>query len=125
MRVGTDAQTGQLITGWDHCVQSMGKLLSTRFATRPARRHLGNDVPELQDANASTLTIFKAFASVADALGDPDGGEPGFALQSIEMAQYGRDGRFVFILDGIFYPRGHLGDYSVFEPRSFPAGGLA
>lgn len=125
MRAGINAETGELIMGWDHCVQCIRKLIATRYASRPARRHLGSDVPELQDANASALNIFKTFAAVAQAINDPDGGEPGFALKTIEMAEYGRSGRFAFILDGIYYPRGHLGDYSVAEQRSFALNGVA
>lgn len=117
MRTGIDAQTGKLLTGWAHCVQSIGKCLTTRFETRMLRRHLGSLVPELQDQNADAMTIFKVYMAIADALNDPDSGEPGFSLQTIEMVEYGRAGRFVFILDGTYYPRGHLGDYSLKEKR--------
>jgi phage baseplate assembly protein W len=115
MRAGVNARTGEILTGWDHCVQSIGKCLSTRLATRALRRHLGSDVPRLQDANADALTIFDLYRTVAEALNDPDGGEPGFSLQTIEMVEVGRSGRFVFLLVGVWYPRGHLGDWSIRE----------
>lgn len=115
MRVGVNAATGQLLYGWDHCIQSIGKCLTTRFETRALRRHLGCLVPDIQDANAEPRTILELYVAIADALNDPDGGEPGFSLQTIEMVEYGRAGRFAFILDGIYYPRGHLGDWSLSE----------
>jgi phage baseplate assembly protein W len=117
MRVGIDAETGQVLTGWDHCVQSISKCLTTRFNTRIIRRHLGSIVPELQDDNADPSTIFRVYMAIAEALNDPDSGEAGFSLQTIELLEWGRSGRFVFLLEGIFYPRGHLGDYSIFETR--------
>ena len=44
--------------------------------------------------------------------------EPGFRLKTIRLTRGGADGVFVFEITGIFYPRGHLGDYSVLEERS-------
>lgn len=117
MRTGVNARTGEVLTGWDHCVQSIDRCLRTRFASRVMRRHLGSDVPELQDANADPVTIFSLYRSIADALNDPDGGEPGFSLRTIEMVEFGRAGRFAFLLVGHWFPRGHLGDFSIRETR--------
>lgn len=122
MRTGVDATTGKVLTGWDHCVQSIGRCLKTRIASRVQRRHLGCLVPELQDDNASPETIMRAYVSIAEALNDEQGGEPGFNLTSIDLVRAGRDGRFVFILDGDYYPNGHRGDWSVSEPRSASIG---
>lgn len=117
MRTGVNARTGEVLTGWDHCVQSIDRCLRTRFASRVMRRHLGSDVPDLQDANADPVTIFSLYRSIADALNDPDGGEPGFSLRTIEMVEFGRAGRFAFLLVGQWFPRGHLGDFSIRETR--------
>ena len=114
------------MTGWDHVVQSLGKLLTTRFNTRTMRRHLGSNVPELQDQNADPLTIFNLYVSIAEAINDPDNGEPGFNLKTIELVEAKRTGRFVFLMEGDYFPRGHLGDFSVFEQRTvnYPQGGV-
>ncbi|WP_273792377.1 baseplate assembly protein [Brucella anthropi] len=117
MRTGIDAQTGKLLTDWPHCVQSIGKCLTTLLGTRMLRRYIGSLVPEMQDQNADPMTIFRVYMAVAEALSDPVSGEPGFGLQTIEMVEYGRSGRFVFILDGVYYPRGHLGDFSLKEHK--------
>ncbi|MDA4635876.1 hypothetical protein NZA98_33165 [Escherichia coli] len=127
MRAGIDATTGEVLTGWDHCVQSIRKCLTTRVNTRVMRRHLGNIVPQLQDQNADATTIFQVYISVADALNDPEGGEPGFNLRTIELVEYGRSGRFVFLLQGDYFPLGHIGDFSIREDRTLPfaSGGIA
>ncbi|SDU08456.1 GPW/gp25 family protein [Stappia sp. ES.058] len=117
MRTGVDARTGRVLTGWDHCVQSIGKVITTRFGTRVMRRDFGSRVPELQDAPANPRTLLELYVAIADALEDPRNGEPGFRLRMIDMVEGGRSGRFVFRLDGVFYPAGHLGDYSLREDR--------
>lgn len=115
MRTGVDARTGKVLTGWGHCVQSIDKCLRTVFGSRVMRRHLGSLVPTLQDENPDPLTLFKVYSAIAEALNDEDGGEPGFSLQTVDMVEYGRSGRFAFRLTGNWFPRGHLGDYSVGE----------
>jgi len=72
----------------------------------------------MQDQNADPDTIFLIFRAIAEALNDPDGGEPGFNLKAIELVEQGRSGRFVFLLTGDYFPAGHLGDFSVHEDRS-------
>ncbi|MBB4302354.1 hypothetical protein GGD81_001381 [Rhodobium orientis] len=116
-RTGINAETGKLLVGWPHCEQSIRKILSTRFNTRTRYRHLGSDVPDLQDQNATDHTLLKLYTAVHAAIDDETDGEPGFDLTSIEMIEYGRAGRFAFMLDGIYYPNGHLGDFSIAEDR--------
>ncbi|ADZ72402.1 GPW/gp25 family protein [Polymorphum gilvum] len=117
MRTGISATTGKVLTGWDHCVQSLGKILTTRFNSRVMRRDFGSRIPDLQDANANERTLLELYVAIAEAVEDPVNGEPGFRLRTIDLAAGGRAGRFVFILDGYFYPRGHLGDYALREAR--------
>lgn len=118
MRTGINAENGQLIQGWEHCLQSIRKCLTTRFSSRVLRRHLGCDVPEFQDQNAALSVIMSLYMTIVEALDDPDGGEPGFSVQHIDLVQFGRDGQFGFLLTGIYYPHGHLGDWSVRENKN-------
>ncbi|WP_336801982.1 GPW/gp25 family protein [Kaistia sp. MMO-174] len=90
-------------------------ILSTRIESRVMRRTFGSTVPQLQDANATRRILLELYVAIADALAK---WEPGFRLQTIDLIKGGRDGVFMFVLSGIFYPRGHLGDYSLSEPRN-------
>ena len=126
MRTGIDAVTGRVLSGWDHCAQSIGICIATRLASRVMRRHLGSLVKPLQDENADPRTILHVYCAIAEALADPDGGEPGFNLTGLDLVESSRTGRFLFILEGQYFPLGHRGDYSVREDRNFPfeAGGV-
>lgn len=115
MRAGMDARTGRLLTGWDHCVQSIATILTTRIGTRVMRRAFGSAALDLQDRNATPRRIMEIYAGIAAAL---KRWEPGFRLQSIRLTQAGADGVFAFEIGGLFFPAGHLGDYSTREARS-------
>lgn len=118
MRTGIDPRTGKLVQGWPHCEIMIGRCLTTRFGSVPTRRHHGSSVPAFQDDNADPNTIMRFFVAIADALADPDSGEPGYRLTSVKMISASRSGRFAFLLSGFFFPRGHLGDFSIYETRS-------
>jgi len=117
MRTGVAADTWGVLTGWDHVVQSLGKIVTTRLNTRTCRRHLGSLVPDIQDANANADTVFRLYASIAEAIEDERDGEPGFVLRNIELVAGGRDGRFGFILEGDYFPFGHLRDFGTREEK--------
>lgn len=115
MRHGVDPQTGNWLTGWEHCLACLNHLFTTRIGTVPWRRLYGAAIKSLQDRNATSNTIIDFYSAIADAV---DKHEPGFRLRTIELVKGGRDGQFQFLVTGIFYPRGHLGDYSIEEDRS-------
>jgi len=83
------------------------------------RRAFGSAHLELQDRSASAINIMRVYASVAEALRK---WEPGFRLRTIRLTRGGPDGVFAFEMTGVFYPRGHLGDYSVKEDRAATIG---
>ncbi|UNE53509.1 GPW/gp25 family protein [Bartonella machadoae] len=119
MRCGVNEKDGSLLYGWAHCCQSLRKCLTTKIGTRVLRRHYGCDVGAFQDANADPATILQLYQAIVQALNDPECGEPGFSLQKIDLIKATREGTFHFVLTGVFYPDGHLGDWSHKEPISF------
>lgn len=122
MRTGVDERTGRELTGWAHCVQSIGVILRTRIASTPWLRDFGAAAKDLQDQNATDRTLLAFARDVAVALLTF---EPGFRLTAFNLVEAGRDGRFAFELIGDFYPRGHVGDYSRKENRSLVLDGSA
>jgi phage baseplate assembly protein W len=114
MRVGLNRRTGEVLTGWDHCVQSIAFIIMTRIASLIMLRGFGSTVQDAQDRNATPRRIMTIYTAVAAAL---RAWEPGFRLRTIQLTRAGADGVFVFQITGIFYPNGHVGDYSVSEER--------
>ena len=112
MRTGMDAETGRLLTGWPHCLQSIRCILTTLIRERLMRRAFGSLTPEMQDRSATPRNILATYAAAADALAK---WEPGFRLRTLRLVSGSSDGRFEFDLSGTFFPNGHLGDYSVVE----------
>ena len=55
------------------------------------------------------------FVAIAEAL---DKWEPRFRLTHVALTQAGPDGQFTFQLAGVYFPHGHLGDYSATEDRA-------
>lgn len=110
---GVSAITFAPLTGFDHVVQSIGVILTTRRGTRVMRRDFGSDVPGLLDRPLNTATMVDAMVAVAEAL---DAHEPRFQVQTVNVSG-GAEGIARIDVAGLYYPRGHLGDRSRPEPR--------
>jgi uncharacterized protein len=119
-RAGMDRETGRLLTGWEHCAQSIAVILTTRIGWRVMRRAFGSRVHELQDRNPDPATLLQVFSAIAEALRT---WEPGFRLARVTPVSITSDGLGAFELGGTFYPRGHLGDYSITEQQTARIGG--
>ena len=126
--VGIDRRTGKVMSNYDHALQSVEVILSTRIATRVMRRHFGGGVAEIL-GRAVTPPLFALFQQlVATAI---DIWEPRFRVRQViplgtdEQIRAGQVG-IRFEVD--YRPRGHLGDFSVERVLSFGlnfrAGGL-
>lgn len=115
-RAGIDAQTGRYLLGWDHCLQSILKILTTEIGERVQLRGFGSLIPRLIDRPQNVETIVDIYMAAAQAL-EPrvvegrQHGEPGFVLlrTSLDASQ---PGRLLLLVSGVFFERGHLGDYS-------------
>lgn len=110
---GVDWNTGKPLDGFAHVAQSFAILMTTRKRSRVQRRHVGSDMPNLVDRAISQLTIIDFYAAIADAARF----EPRFKIGRMSTSQ-GDDGRPTVAIQGDYYPRGHLGDFSVSEPKT-------
>jgi|EndMetStandDraft_5_1072996.scaffolds.fasta_scaffold08448_5 uncharacterized protein len=112
--VGMDTRTGKRLSGFAHVEQSLADIFTTRIGSRIMRRSYGSDVLTLQDAPATEAVILKVFSAWAEAVYQ---WEPRFLPVRVFTEQGGADGVFKFVMEGFYFPRGHLGDFSALEHR--------
>lgn len=114
---GIDRLTGKPLSGWPHVAQSLGVLFTTPKVTRIMRRHVGSDLPRLVDSPISPVTKIDVFAAVAEAVA---AFEPRFRISRLAVSadSVPTAGRLIVDIQGVYYPRGHLGDFSVSEPKT-------
>jgi len=125
---GIDRRTGKIISNYDHALQSVEVVLSTRIGSRVMRRQFGGGVAEIL-GRAVTPPLFALFQQLVGTAIDI--WEPRFKVRrilpqgSVEQIRAGTVG-MRFEVD--YRPRGHLGDFTVERVLSFGlnfrAGGL-
>jgi phage baseplate assembly protein W len=112
-----DCTTGKLIEGIDDVWQSIAVILSTALASLVMARDFGSKMPRLVDRAVSQVTLIEFYAAVPEAINriSPESlmaEEPRFRILQMTLADMTETGHVSFDIDGIYYPRGHLGDYS-------------
>ncbi len=112
-----DIHTGKLIEGIDDVWQSISVILSTVLESLVMARDFGSKMPRLVDRAVSQVTLIEFYAAVPDAINriNPEAlmaEEPRFRIVQMTLAEMTAGGHAQFDIDGIYYPRGHLGDYS-------------
>ncbi|QUS59206.1 GPW/gp25 family protein [Pseudovibrio brasiliensis] len=106
---GMSREDGKELSGIEHVRQSLKEILMTRKGSRVIRRDFGCGIAELIDRPMSQELKLDIAYEVSEAVAR---WEPRFKLIQVEVIGGGPDGRTQFDLTGIYYPRGHLGDYS-------------
>lgn len=115
-RVGMDRCTGKILVGWDHVLQSMQMIFLTRYHERILRQWAGSFVPHLLGQNITEPTVTRFWWAIISAI---DLWEPNYSIKQIFL-RTGladptsitgiRSGGISFQQQGVYYPRGHLGD---------------
>ncbi len=109
---GVSNTTGEMLEGWLHLKQSIIDLFRTRIGTRVMRRDYGSDIPDLIDRPAGRDVVLEVTLAAGEAI---DRWEPRFRLEGVGVTEAGPDGRFRIDIVGEYYPRGHLGDFTIVE----------
>lgn len=107
---GFDWSTGKIITGWNHTVQSLEIIFTTRFGERVMREWFGSLVPVLLGENMNVETILRTKVAIWSAI---ELFEPRFRIIQMRSLSVTRDGRYGLELAGQYRPRAHLGDFTV------------
>lgn len=122
-RNGMDRFTGKLLQGWQHVEQSLELIFLTPFHQRVLRRWVGSFVPHVlgEIAVERVITRFYWAISTSIDLWEPDyrirnvafmgQATPGDLSPTATEALY-RQGNVFFRTEGMWYPRGHLGDFT-------------
>ncbi|MCZ8101547.1 MAG: hypothetical protein O9972_27055 [Burkholderiales bacterium] len=112
--VGMNRETGRLIYGFDHVVQSIGDILTTMIGQRVLREWYGFPGFRLlgEPMNRPVLVRFLQLLSIALTMRQLNGlaVEPRFRVTKIVPVSVNRQGEFAVRLEGEYLPRGHLGD---------------
>jgi len=113
-----DARTGRPLEGFDEVRQSLGKIFSTVIGERVMRRYFGGVGTRLLGRllTPRSILIFRAALAVSIDLY-----EPRFKLSAVRLdgntADALRLGRLSIVLEGIYRPRAHLGDFRAEQVR--------
>jgi phage baseplate assembly protein W len=109
---GVSSISGGSLSDWDHVQQSIDRILTTPIGSRVMRRDFGSTVPDLVDAKMTRATVLSLYSAAAEAI---EAWEPRYRLRSASIVSASADGTIALTLVGVYFPRGHLGDYSVAE----------
>jgi phage baseplate assembly protein W len=104
---GRDA--GAALSGFDHVRQSIGVILTTPIGSRVMRRDFGSELFDLIDRPMTDQVILAIYAAAAMAIAR---WEPRFAVLGCALTQASPTGTLSLELSGVYYPRGHLGDFT-------------
>jgi phage baseplate assembly protein W len=114
---GIDRETGRVLSGWPHVVQSLVVIFTTSFGERVLIRWFGSFVPKILGQRMTPPVILKFWTAVCVAI---DLWEPRFKVTKIRpfgTPEQMRAGEIGFTIEGVYYPRGHLGDFTPEGPR--------
>lgn len=133
---GVNMFTGQMLTGWHHVEQSIEILFATPFHERILRRWAGSFVPHLLGEEIVPRIVTRHYWAMGTAI---EHWEPRYKIKEILFmgsalnvlnppVQFAPDemirvGHIYVRPVGVYYPRGHLGDFTPYQRRSYGIAG--
>lgn len=106
---GIDREAGSVLSGFGHVKQSIGVILTTPIGSRVMRREFGSELFDLIDRPMTDQVILAVYAATAMAIAK---WEPRFALTRCAISELNAGGGMRMDLEGFYYLRGHLGDFT-------------
>ena len=111
---GLDRHTGVELDDFAHVQQSIEDILTTPIGTRVIRRRYGSELYELVDRPIDQFFILRATYAIALAL---DEWEPRVDVARVSIDEAGPAGKLALRILVNYYPRGHLGDFTLAQER--------
>lgn len=108
-RVGANRETGAVATDWEHVKLCIQDILTTPIGSRVMLREYGSELFDLIDRPMTEQNILRCYAATYVAILR---WEPGYRPTLFSIPQAGPDGRMRIMMGGIYYPRGHVGDFT-------------
>lgn len=106
---GVNRVTFRPLSGFDHVRQSIEVILTTPIGSRLMRREFGSEVMDLIDRPLTDRVILAVYTAVVMAIAR---WEPRFAVTGCKIVTADETGKLSLQIFGIYYPRGHLGDFT-------------
>ncbi len=106
---GFDRETGAMLSGFDHVRQSIGVILTTPIGSRVMRREFGSELFDLIDRPMTDQVILAIYSAAVMAIAR---WEPRYAVTGCTITGAQADGTLSLEMTGVYYPRGHLGDFT-------------
>ena len=113
--IGVNALDGQVLADWAHVKQSIEIILTTPIGSRVMRRDFGSTLPDLVDRKLTPRGVLAVYSAAALAIAKY---EPRFRLAKASIIAADHSGRIGLAIFGTYFPRGHLGDYTIAEDQS-------
>lgn len=136
-RNGMNRFTGKLLQGWPHVEQSMELIFATPYHERVLRRWVGSFVPMLLGEITVSRVITRFYWAIVAGI---DLWEPDYRIRQVyymgdalsgwsplptqSAADMIRLGQAIFRNEGVYRPRGHLGDFTPYERKQSALVGL-
>jgi len=99
--IDIDRLTGELISGWDRCKQSILTILTTRLRTRLMRLWWGSEFLDLQDKPGNQESIMRSIVAAAQAINLY---EPEFKITRMVIDEFGPSGAISITVHGDYLP---------------------
>ena len=106
---GVNRVDGRPLSNFEHVRQSIEVILTTVIGSRVMRREFGSEVLNLIDRPLTDRVILAVYSAVVMAIAR---WEPRFAVTGCKISRADETGKLSLQIFGIYYPRGHLGDFS-------------
>lgn len=105
--MGLNRETGRILSGWPHVVQTLGVIWTTRLNEREMRPWFGAELAEELGKTLNPATGLRVLQKITVAA---ELWEPRFAIRRCGFARIERTGKTVVRIDGEYRPRALQGD---------------